>query len=423
MFTKPLDEIEFADIDEFCHRFPEGVRAEYKREVTAIPKVVSSFANTLGGIFLIGVDTDDNNDVVFPIQGMANRRGIEEQISESAFSGIYPPVIAEVKVVRNVPTRPDNVVVVIRVSESLQAPHAIENSTRVYIRVGSTTQPFKGPQLADIDRIDYMLKRREKPLEISNRILDRIEERLDFRWTSLNPRLIAIARPIFPFRPLISASEIYEFMRAAASKRHSLILFNDTPNDFGTWQVPGGVCFVGAKPSLQLPKGITFKEVGASLRYREINEYGIVYHAEELHRASFEASHGPEDDEENRYLELNDVVGDIYQLIAVAKDFYRMCQYSGNIEISAQLRNVLDERIMFGREPHYSSIHRRQSLQPEISAHIQCCARDLLGFDKSSGFIVELVAKLLWGFNAIDNGWENIVRERIDLWQKQYGAL
>ena len=49
-----------------------------------------------------------------------------------------------------------------------------------YIRVGSTTQPFKGPQLADIDRIDYMLKRREKPLEISNRILNRIEERLDF---------------------------------------------------------------------------------------------------------------------------------------------------------------------------------------------------------------------------------------------------
>ena len=53
--------------------------------------------------------------VVFPIQGMANRRGIEEQISESAFSGIYPPVIPEVKIVRNVPTRPDNVVAVVRV--------------------------------------------------------------------------------------------------------------------------------------------------------------------------------------------------------------------------------------------------------------------------------------------------------------------
>ena len=81
---------------------------------------------------MIGVETDDNNEVLFPIQGMANRRGIEEQISESAFSGIYPPVIPEVKVVRNIPTRPDNAVVVIRVSESLQAPHAIENSTRVY---------------------------------------------------------------------------------------------------------------------------------------------------------------------------------------------------------------------------------------------------------------------------------------------------
>ena len=408
MFTKPLDEIEFADIDEFCHKFPEGVRAEYKSQVTAIPKIVSSFANTLGGIFLIGVETDDNNEVVFPIQGMENRRGIEEQISESAFSGIYPPVIPEVKVVRNIPTRPDNAVVVIRVSESLQAPHAIENSTRVYIRVGSTTQPYEAPQLADIDRIEYMLKRREKPQEISNRILNRIEERVNARWTSSKPYLTAIARPVFPYRPLISESEIYEYVKTQDGNPHSLALFNDSATDFGTWQVPGGVCFIGAK---------------VNLFYREINEYGIVYHAEELHRSKYEAFHGPEDDEENRYLELNDLVGDIYQLIAVAKDFYGRCQYTGNIEITAQLRNVLGERIMFGRERHYTPIHRRQSLQPEIVACIQCCAGDLLEFDNASGFIVELVGKLLWGFNAIDNGWENIVRERIDLWQKQYGAL
>ena len=406
MFTKPLDEIEFADIGEFCHRFPEGVRAEYKSQVTAIPKIVSSFANTLGGIFLIGVDTDDNNEVVFPIEGTENRRGIEEQISESAFSGIYPPVIPEVKIVRNVPTKPDNVVVVIRVSESLQAPHAIENSTRVYIRVGSTTQPFTGPQLADIDRIEYMLKRREKPDEISNRILNRTKERLDSRWTSSKPYLTAIARPVFPYRPLISASEIYEFMRTQAN--NPFILFNDAPLDFGTWQVPEGVCFVGAT---------------VNLLYSEINEYGIVYHAEELHRSKYEAFHGPEDDEENRYLELNDIVKNIYQSIAVAKDFYKRCQYSGIIEITAHLRNVLGERVMFGREPHYSPILRHQSLQPEITARVECCARDLLEFDKSSGFIVDLVGKLLWGFNAIYDTWEDIVRERIDRWQNQYGAL
>ncbi len=200
MFTKPLDEIEFPDIDEFCRRFPEGVRAEYKSAVTAVPKIVSSLANTLGGIFLIGVDTDDNNEVVFPIEGMPNRRGIDEQVSESAFSGIYPPVIPEVKIVRGIPNRPENIVAVVRVSESLQAPHAIENSTRVYIRVGSTTQPFEGPQLADIDSIDYMLKRREKPHEFSNQILNRIEERLNSISPPSKPYLTAIARPVFPYR-------------------------------------------------------------------------------------------------------------------------------------------------------------------------------------------------------------------------------
>ena len=157
--------------------------------------------------------------------------------------------------------------------------------------------------------------------------------------------------------------------------------------------------------------------------YREINEFGIVYHAQGLHRSRYEAFHGPEDDEENQYLELNDFVGNIYKLIAVAKDFYKRCQYSGIIEITAHLRNVLGERVMFGREPHYSPILRRQSLQPEITARIECCARALLEFDKSSGYIVELVGKLLWAFNAIHDTWEDIVREKIDLWQNQYGAL
>ena len=139
--------------------------------------------------------------------------------------------------------------------------------------------------------------------------------------------------------------------------------------------------------------------------------------------ANYEAFHGPEDDEENRYLELKDLAENIYQLIAVAKDFYKRCQYSGIIQITAQLRHVLGERLMFGGEPHYSRIQRRQSLDTDISASIECCARDLIEFDTSASCIVKLVGQLLWGFNAIDNTWEDIVREKIDLWQNQYGAL
>ena len=103
-----------------------------------------------------------------------------------------------------------SVVVVVRVGESQEAPHAIQNSTKVYVRQGSVTQPY---ELADIDRIEYLLKRREEPQRIGRRILDRIEERVTNHCSHLDmPNLELIARPVFPYRPIISPTKVYEFM-------------------------------------------------------------------------------------------------------------------------------------------------------------------------------------------------------------------
>ncbi len=243
LFTKPFSEIEFDDIEAFCEKWPEGVRVEYKRQIpNTIPKSVSSFANTLGGILIFGVETNENNKAILPIEGMPSDRGMQERIEESAFTGIYPPVTQEVKVC-DVPDKNGNVVVLVRVNESPEAPHAIQNKTKVYLRVGSTTQP------ADIDRIEYMLKRREKPQELSNRIINRIKERIADYWCLTSqpvPNLTLIARPLFPYRPLISSSEIYEYLRVGRSNRLSPIPFNDHDPNFGTRQVIGGVCFVGS---------------------------------------------------------------------------------------------------------------------------------------------------------------------------------
>ena len=98
------------------------------------------------------------NKVLFPIEGIPKTPGLEERIVQSAITGIYPSVMPEVILI-DVPDS-DNVVVVVRVDESIQAPHAIQNSAKVYIRTGSVTQPY---ELSDIDRIEYMLKRPREP--------------------------------------------------------------------------------------------------------------------------------------------------------------------------------------------------------------------------------------------------------------------
>jgi hypothetical protein len=51
--------ITFAHVRDFCGKFSEGLRVEYKRDFDAnvrekLPKVVSSFANSHGGVLIVG---------------------------------------------------------------------------------------------------------------------------------------------------------------------------------------------------------------------------------------------------------------------------------------------------------------------------------------------------------------------------------
>ena len=251
MFTKPANEIEFSDIEDFCRGFGEGVRVEYKQQIANIPKIVSSFANTLGGIFIIGAKTDKKTNKVIVIDGIPNSGGLEEQILQSALTGIYPAVMPEV-IILDLPTNPNNVVIIIRVDESSQAPHAIQNSTRVYIRVESITQPY---ELAEVDRIEYMFKRREDSQIVTRQILERTEARIEFLAKTDKPTLTVIARPVFPYRPMISTADIYRF---AINDERFRISLNSSREPFKSyrWNL------------------LSHKE---TLSYWELNEYGIVY--------------------------------------------------------------------------------------------------------------------------------------------------
>ena len=386
MFTKPAADITFSDIEEFCKEYDEGVRVEYKREIQHIPKIVSSFANTMGGIFIIGVETDENNRVKFPIQGIPNRKGIIEQIEQSALTSIFPSVIPEV-IICDVPNT-DNVVVIIRVNESPQAPHAIQNSTRIYIRTGSITQPY---ELADIDRIEYMLKRREGSQEITPQILKRIEERIEssveisspdldrnspYLDTTL-PNLTVIARPVFPYRPIISTGDLFDFAKNDEFLRSYDSLVSRS-------RVAGGL-FTRTLARLD----------GSSYTYRELNEYGIVYQRSVLRKI-------PTNWQPNRgcYLMPEQFVWKIGELIRLVQSFYEKCEYAGYIEVKAQLRQILGEALMFEQGQHPSGIKQQRSFDPEISASTQYLPRDLVKREQFIAVVEELVAQLLWAFNV-----------------------
>ena len=389
MFTKPIDEITFEDVESFCKESGENVRVEYKSDITVkrhIPKIVSSFANTYGGVFLIGIEADKTkNEVIFPIQGIPQRNGIEEQIQQSALTGIYPGVIPEIKLI-DVPNS-QNVVVVVRVDESVQAPHAIEGSTRVYIRTGSITQPYK---LSEMDRLTYMFKRREDSQIVARQILERIEKRVSaiepahitidnvLQIYENLPKITVIAQPTFPYRPMISVSDIYELCQHRASRFR---------------RVEGGAAYVEQR----FERGRYVDDIAGS--YIELNEYGIIY------RKSMVSFYEDPRSGQKR-IDCDQFFSRIKDIIKYVVDLYGKCEYLGNIKISIHLQEVLGWILSDGSGRHYGEEitgyldAKTECFNTEVSASIECLARDLENKDKRNAIVEELMCPLFWAFNV-----------------------
>ena len=206
MFTTPLSQITYDQVLHFCETFAEGVRVEYKTEPANIPKVVSSFANTMGGVWVIGVAADKTtNRPILPPVGLKREPGIEERITQSALTGIHPGITPDVRVV-DFPNQEDRVLVVVRVPESIEAPHAIQNATRVYIRNASTTAPV---ELSNIERIEYLLTRRRDAEAHRERLIERAAARSSYA-NLVAPRVRVVVCPRFPRGTLFSCDELHE---------------------------------------------------------------------------------------------------------------------------------------------------------------------------------------------------------------------
>jgi hypothetical protein len=204
MFNNLLPQTTFDDVQTFCQQFPEGVRVEYKSDLVQIDKIVASLANTVGGLFVVGVRTDNRNMPVFPIEGIPAKKGIEEQVTQIAHTAIQPGLTPDVHVV-DIPGKIGRVVVVVKVAESVDAPHAVDGGTRVYVRVGSTTPPY---QLADVDRIEYLLKRRQEPERRREEIIQRMAIRSIFAGAA--SRLRVVVAPTYPRGTLVTMDQLIE---------------------------------------------------------------------------------------------------------------------------------------------------------------------------------------------------------------------
>jgi len=163
IFIAELTRLDIGDIRSFCNQgFAEGLRLEYKRdfpENLKLAETICAFANTEGGIILIGVEADTDKNKPKDVQGIRLKDGLEEKVINICLSHISPTIAPEVKVCdfksdlnKSIS---DRAVVFIRVRSSYNAPHYILDNNWIVIRIHNRNS------LADLRTIESLIDRRE----------------------------------------------------------------------------------------------------------------------------------------------------------------------------------------------------------------------------------------------------------------------
>ena len=221
LWQKPIDQITFDDVDEFCAAgLEESVRLDYKAEWPGdLAKTMAAMANTVGGMIIIGVDADKTtNKPIWPPQKPTDSRagfrlthGQSERVYQNGRDAIFPPLMPEVSTIMENKRLPGHAILVIRVPESKDAPHAVEGKKKVYIYERTGNQGY-AHSLADLDYIERLFSRRQRIEAEREKMIEAAIERStnrigligqSYRWASVIP--------FYPWRPVATAEACHKF--------------------------------------------------------------------------------------------------------------------------------------------------------------------------------------------------------------------
>ena len=176
LHTKRINEIAYQDVVDFCDAaHEEGFILEYKRDFEKLSneklaKTVAAFANTYGGVLIMGVNAPKGKPVA-PFDGFTVDPAVkyEEKIESVVLSHLKEPVFPEVRVCDPVNGK---TFIVVRVAESHLTPHRVAHNTKIYVRTGQSSTPNAE---ATWDKIEWLTTRRKKSEDFRELLIDESE--------------------------------------------------------------------------------------------------------------------------------------------------------------------------------------------------------------------------------------------------------
>lgn len=225
LYLDQLKDITFSNIEEyFNERIAECIYLDYKTTVEdskGIAKDVAAMANAEGGIILIGIRTDEKPGkpgIPVEIVGVTDPEGIISQISKRCANAIKPRLVPDM-FHYSIPDNPDKFIVLLRIPESVEAPHWLgtADSCTIPIRVNDFTVHTDGIKLLMPNDLASYANQKAELLERSRKLLERASVRageLPQRGTYLSIGVV----PQYPKQRLCELTQLLDHLTTVKSE-------------------------------------------------------------------------------------------------------------------------------------------------------------------------------------------------------------
>ncbi len=394
LFTKEITSITFEDVVSFCkEQNPESINLDYKKDFPShLEKIVSAFANTMGGLIIIGVEDEDSKPKL-PVTGLPYKEGYRERVNSIVLSNIYPPAFPKIQVC---PPVNNKTFVVVRVPQSNVTPHYIRHRTQVYVRTDDINHP---EALATADRIEWLRDRRKKSEELKEVLyasaLERYRNNLKLR--KLNEiefceATISIV-PLYPTEPYKTPQEINQIRNDIVARGYG---FNEFPEFLHRRPIRGGISNFFSHTKVD--------------HYTEINEFGLIFHKENLGRGG---ETGVTGEEENTCTYIVCITRLIDLFLEASAKFYVKIGYWGLVEFKFSLEKMLGVNIFWDDTPLRNGPRSVDEKLPWRKVYYIHEIRD-----KRPKIVIDLLKDIVWSL-----GWEYITEKNIENLLTKYNRL
>lgn len=359
-FAKPLDNLEHSDIEEFCKQgVSENIYLDYKQEIKAdkLSQSIASFANTKGGILLIGVSEDKTTKLPDKTDGIDDSGTLSETINQ-IIANITPFPTCRFAIIPHKNKGKSFVIIV--VEEGASAPYFTVHKPVVYVRTGDVSTPISASNRADLialtERGEIADAKIQSSLDLANDIFNERYKRAKDNFKLEQRASNTPTDPLTSTQINIDFEEISGYSSPIAIS--SIIPRNpDELTDHKTL-LDKQLDFRYSKdnktvPSLMLDpvryglatsgyNNQAFNISQKRVRYTYVNKYGLIQIRRELNET--------DSDSGMEYHNLFKALWAVADNIRYASTFYSHFGYSGSLRLTVQLENLEKEWVLLGSQ-------------------------------------------------------------------------